>query len=283
MSIRQFVRGTVPWESLEAVAREVADRYDQPSVRVTFLETDNWLSTPCVVNDRWFVTVVSGQNALVHALFTGARNLGAFSSGREGFFEPFDGPVEMAEHELEATRKLRDIGVNAPEPVEAFEVDGLGVLVLEYLPEFRPLDDLPAADVERYAPELFGALATMHENGVAHGDLRGENVLVYEDDLYFIDATNVAGDGLEGARAYDLACALAALEPLVGARTVVDVALNAYDTGDGSRTREENATALLDAQDFLSFVQIRPDHAFDAATLAGEIEKAASSRGDATR
>nr|WP_272931398.1 RIO1 family regulatory kinase/ATPase [Halobacterium noricense] len=268
---------------MEAVAREVADRYDQSSVRVTFLETDNWLSTPCVVNDRWFVKVISGQNALVHALFTGARNLGAFSSGREGFFEPFDGPVEMAEHELEATRRLRDLGVNAPEPVEAFEVDGLGVLVLEYLPDFRPLDDLPEADVERYAPELFGALATMHENGVAHGDLRGENVLVYEGELYFIDATNVAEDGLDGARAYDLACALAALEPLVGAQTAVDVALDAYDTGDGARTRADNAAALLDAQDFLSFVQIRPDHAFDAASLTGEIEKAATGPGDAAR
>ncbi|MFB6270372.1 MAG: RIO1 family regulatory kinase/ATPase [Halobacterium sp.] len=283
MSIRQFVRGTVPWDSLEAVAREVANRYDEPEARVTFLETDNWLSTPCVVNDRFFVKVVSGQNALVHALFTGARNLGAFSSGREGFFEPFDGPVEMAEHELEATRKLRDIGVNAPEPVEAFEVDGLGVLVLEYLPDFRQLDELSAEDVERHAPALFRALATMHENGVAHGDLRGENVLVADDELYFIDATNVADDQLDGARAYDLASALASLEPLIGAQTVVDVALDAYSPSEGSRTRAENAVALLDAQDFLGFVQIRPDHAFDAAALAGEIEKAASASERASR
>ena len=276
MSIRQFVRGTVPWDSLEAVAREVADRYDEPSARVAFLETDNWLSTPCVVNDRFFVKVISGQNALVHALFTGARNLGAFSSGREGFFEPFDGPVEMAEHELEATRKLRDIGVNAPEPVEAFEVNGLGVLVLEYLPDFQPLDELPADAVESHAPALFRALATMHENGVAHGDLRGENVLVADGDLYFIDATNVAEDRIGGARAYDLASALASLEPLIGAQTVVDVALDSYTPVGGTRTVAANAEALLDAQDFLGFVQIRPDHAFDAASLTGEIEKTAS-------
>nr|WP_208288597.1 RIO1 family regulatory kinase/ATPase [Halobacterium sp. R2-5] len=268
---------------MEAVAREVAERYDQEEVRVTFLETDNWLSTPCVVNDRWFVKVVSGQNALVHALFTGARNLGAFSSGREGFFEPFDGPVEMAEHELEATRKLQSIGVNAPDPVESFEVDGLGVLVLEYLPEFRPLDDLPVEDVEAYAPDLFRALAAMHENGVAHGDLRGENVLVYDGELFFIDATNVAGDGLEGARAYDLACALAALEPILGASTVVRIALDAYETEENPRTRTDNAGALLDAQDFLSFIQIRPDHDFDNAALAGEIEKTASGCDEATR
>ena len=284
MSIRRFIRGTVPWDQLEAVATEVARRYDQPAVRVEFLDADNWLSTPCVVNERWFVKVVSGQNALVHALFTGARNLGAFSSGTEGFFEPFDGPVEMAEHELDATRKLRAIGLNAPRPIEAFEVDGLGVLVLEYLPDFEPLDQLPAADVEAHAPELFRALAVMHENDIAHGDLRGENVLVYEGDLYFIDATNVAEDGIAGARAYDLASALAALEPLVGAHVVVEAVLEHYDPGgEQSRSRSENANLLLEAEDFLSFVQIRPDHAFDLAALKGEIEKAASANEDASR
>ena len=284
VSIRRFVRGTVPWDQLEAVASEVATRYDQSEVRVQFLDADNWLSTPCVMNERWFVKVVSGQNALVHALFTSARNLGAFSSGTEGFFEPFDGPVEMAEHELEATRKLRALGLNAPRPVEAFEVDGLGVLVLEYLPDFQPLDQLPPEEVERHAPELFEALAVMHENDIAHGDLRGENVLVYEDELYFIDATNVAADGLAGARAYDLASALAALEPLVGAKVAVEAALEHYDPGgEQARSRSENANALLGAQDFLSFVQIRPDHTFDATALNGEIEKAASANENASR
>ncbi|WP_232688357.1 RIO1 family regulatory kinase/ATPase [Halobacterium zhouii] len=284
MSIRRFVRGTVPWDQLEAVASEVGERYGQEAVRVEFLDADNWLSTPCVMNERWFVKVVTGQNALVHALFTGARNLGAFSSGTEGFFEPFDGPVEMAEHELEATRKLRALGLNAPRPVEAFEVDGLGVLVLEYLPEFEPLDALPPDEVESHLPELFEALAVMHANGVAHGDLRGENVLVYEGDLYFIDATNVAEDGLAGARAYDLASALAALEPLVGEKAVVEAALEHYDPGgEQSRTRSENATALLEAEDFLSFVQVRPDHTFDATALNGEIEKAASADEHASR
>lgn len=282
MSIRRLVRGTVPWDSLEAVARELGERYDQDTVRVSFMDADNWLSTPCVVNDRWFVKVVTGQNALVHALFTGARNLGAFSSGREGFFEPFDGPVEMAEHELLATQKVRDLGLNAPRPLEAFEVDGLGVLVMEYIPEFTPLDQLPPEDVERYAADLFAALALMHNNDVAHGDLRGENVLVSDGELYFIDATNVAEDGITNARAYDLASALASLEPILGARTVVTVALENYNVEDAEDV-DSAADALLRAQDFLSFVQIRPDHAFDSEALTGEIEKAASAEEDATR
>ncbi|CAM2822439.1 MULTISPECIES: RIO1 family regulatory kinase/ATPase [Halobacterium] len=276
MRIRQLVRGTVPWESLEAVARELGARYDQDTVRVVFLDADNWLSTPCVVNDRWFVKVISEQNALVHAVFTGARNLGMFSSGTEGFFERFDGPVAMAEHERDATRDLRALGVNAPRPIEAFEVDGFGVLVLDYLPAFTPLDEVPAADVAAHAPAVFEALSTMHANGVAHGDLRAENVLVSDGDLYFIDATNVDTDAIADARAYDLACALAALEPLIDAQTVVRIARESYTVDEAAADVSTTMDALLRAQDFLGFVQLRPDHDFDTAALTGHIGMAAT-------
>lgn len=269
MAFRRFVRGHVPWEDLEGVAREVARRYGEDAVHVTFLEADNWLSTPCVVNDRWFVKVITSQNSLVHALFTGARNLGAFTSGREGFFEHFGTPVEMAEHELTATERIRELGLNAPRPVEAFEYEGYGVLVLEYLEEFRTLDELDPETATTHAPDLFGALATMHDAGLAHGDFREENVLVTDGELYFIDATSVREDAIGDARAYDLASALAALTPHIGAQAAVEAAHTAYDASD-----------LLAAEEFLDFVNLRPDHDFDAATVKGEIEKVATDERD---
>ncbi len=140
MGIRRLVRGTIEWPRIEGVIREIAERYDREEVRVEFIDADNWLSTPCVVDDKWFVKVTTDQNSLVHALFTSVRNLGAFSSGTEGFFEHFAGPNEMAEHELEATKKMREIGLNVPAPIEAFEYDDLGVLVMEYLPEFETFE-----------------------------------------------------------------------------------------------------------------------------------------------
>ena len=265
MAVRKFFRGTIEWDRLEAVARELARRYDREAVHVEFLEADNWLSTPMVVDEEWFVKVVTRQNSLVHALFTGARNLGAFSSGTEGFFDYFDTPLDMADHELSATERMRKIGVHAPEPVEAFGVEGLGVVVMEYLPQFRTLGDLEPDAVRVLAPALFDALWTMHEHGLVHGDLRAENVLVADGDLYFIDATNVRERGIATAQAYDLACALAVLSPIVGARDAVDAALTRYSPAE-----------LLDAREFLDFVNIRPDHDFDAAVVKGEVEKRAS-------
>ncbi|MFB6103272.1 MAG: RIO1 family regulatory kinase/ATPase [Haloplanus sp.] len=265
MEVRRFLRGQIDDDRLDRVVAEVASRYEREEPSVRFLDADNWLSTPLVLDEELFVKVISRQNSLVHALITTGRNLGVFSTGTEGFFEHFGTPYGMAKHELDATERMRSIGVNAPEPLEALEVDGLGVVVLEYLPEFRPLDELDQETERELAPELFGALRTMHDHGLAHGDLRAENVLILDDTLYFIDATNVGADGRDAARAYDVACGLAALEPLIGAQATVEAAATAY-----------SAAELLEALDFLDFVNIRPDHDCDAAALKGEIEKLAA-------
>lgn len=265
MELRRLVRGQIDRPQLERIGREIGERYGRDRVHIERLDADNWLSTPCVVDEEWFVKVISPQNALVHAIFTGARNIGVVSRGEEGFFERFEGPVEMSRHELEATRKVREIGLNTPEPVEAFGVGEFGVLMLEYLPDFRTLDDLPPAEIEARAPELFAALATMHEHNLAHGDLRGENVLIHEGELYFIDATNVREDGLATARAYDLASALATLEPALGGKRAVEIASEFYDSDE-----------LLAARNFLDFVRLRPDHDFETTRVKGEIEKRAA-------
>jgi serine/threonine protein kinase len=167
------------------------------------LNTDNWLSTPCVLNERWFVKLISPQNALVHALITTGWNPGAFASGTPGFFEHCETPVEMARREYDATQRTREIDVNAPEPFDAFETNGLGVLVLEYLPDFRALDAVSDDRVRALAPELFASLSCLHAEGLCHGDLQPGNVLVVDGEIYVIDATSVRAEAVESARAYD--------------------------------------------------------------------------------
>jgi hypothetical protein len=130
MAFRDVVRGRVRWEHLEALAALLGERYDRDPVHVSFLDVDNWLSTPFVVDDDLFVKVVTPQNALVHGVITAGRNLGAVSSGRQAFFEHVGTPAELADRERRATERIREAGLNAPEPVESLEFDGLGVLVL---------------------------------------------------------------------------------------------------------------------------------------------------------
>jgi hypothetical protein len=266
MALRRFLRGQVSWPRLESVFRAVSERYGDGPTRVEFLEADNWLSVPAVVDDRLFVKVISEQHALLQTLLTAGRNVGAFSRGVEGFFEPFETPGEMAAGELDAVRRMHDRGINVPEPVEAFEHDGLGVLVVEYLPGFRTVDELSPDRLEALAGDVFRALREIHEAGLAHGDVRAENVLVLDGEVYFIDATNLREDpvALADAAAYDLACTAATLAARVGARPAVTAALEVVSVAE-----------LLEAREFLDFVNMRPDHDFDAAALRSEIESAA--------
>ena len=269
--IRRFVRGRVSWERLETVARELADRYDREKAHVRFLETDNLLSTPFVFDEEYFVKVVTGQNSVMHAVFTAGRNLGAMSAGAERPFEHFGSPYQMAAHELEATERIRAAGVNAPEPIETLEIDGLGVLVMEYLDGFEPLSTLSAERASAVLPAVFAALATLHDAGLAHGDVHAENVLVVDGEIYFIDATSVrepdpetaaASDPRREAREYDVASALAAVTPLVGAREAVETARQQYSDDD-----------LRGAREYLSVIDVRPDHDFDATALRAELER----------
>lgn len=264
MAVRRLLRGHIPWEDLEAVAIAVLERNGESSGRVEFLDANNWLSVPFVMNDRYFVKVISRQHSRVHGLLTTGRNIGALASGRVGFFDHFDTPLDMAEHELYAAEQMRSVGVNVPEPRSVFEVEGLGVLVFEYIPSFRSLNEVDTETVRMLAPEMFESLDTMHESGLAHGDLRSENVLVSDGDLYFLDATNVGGE-IEDARAYDIACALGVLSPVLGPAETVECAEEVV-----------GIDPLVHAEDFLDFVTMRPDLAFDATRVKGEIEKRAS-------
>jgi tRNA A-37 threonylcarbamoyl transferase component Bud32 len=140
------------------------------------------------------------------------------------------------------------------------------VLVVEYLPGFRTVDALAVDRLGALAPDVFRALREIHDAGMAHGDIRAENVLVLDGAVYFIDATNVRDDpvALADAAAYDLACTAATLAARVGARATVAAALEVVSPAE-----------LLEAREFLDFVNMRPDHDFDAAALRSEIDSAA--------
>lgn len=261
MDIRRYVRGTLDWDQLEGVGQELAQRLDQEVVRIEVLETDNWLSTPLIVDETWFVKVITPQNAIVQGLLTGARNIGAITSGTPGFFDRFEGPLEMGRHELEATQRMREIGINAPRPVTVFEHGDLGVVVLEYLADFRTFSELDRSEQCDFADQLLASLELMHQHELVHGDLRDDNVLVAEGKLYFIDATAVQTDRLPEARAYDIASALAVLGPRLGYREAVQQALSVFG-------REP----LRNSRRYVDFVNFRPDHQFDADRLKDEID-----------
>ncbi len=256
MDLHRIARGTVSWGEIEAIGRVLCRRLDREHIRVEFIQSNNWLSCPVVVDHHWFVKIITPQHARVHTLLTGARNLGAVTSGTPGFFDRFESPRAMAEHEYWATTRLREIGITAPQPIDVFEHNGLGVVVLEYLPEFTTIGDLPTTKQHHVGRELCETLSEMHEHGLVHGDLREENVLIADCELYIIDATSVQNERLPQARSYDIASALGVLAPLIGPHEAVELAVDSHGT-----------EAVLAARRFLEFVGLRPDHELDVGAV----------------
>lgn len=244
MSFRSIVRGDSSID-LEEVRDVLRDKCGLRDVELSTLDGDNWLSVPLIANDEFFVKVVTPQNAWTHSIFTTARNLGVRVSGNGPFFETYDSPREMARHEFEATRRMREAGVSAPRPVDVVETDEGALLLFEYLEGFETLSE---AEIDNETlREVFSLLRRLHDNGLAHGDFSLENVLVVDGEVYFIDSTNVAEDGHDDAVAYDLACALGSFSSRLPPEDVVAVASEFFD-----------ARALRHALDFLVVVRLRP-------------------------
>lgn len=246
-TLRRYVRGDDDVDTASVERRLAAhDGFDDPDdVTLEPLDAGNWLSTPYVVNDEYFVKVVSGRNALTHSVFTGMRNLGARVAGGESFFESYDSPVEMARHEFEVTGRMRDLGVPTPEPLEVIEGEDDALIVYEYLEGYVPLGETDLGD--DLLDAVFEHLRTLHDHGVAHGDVSLANVLVVDGVPHFIDATCVRDDGIDEAVAYDLACALGALASKRDPDDVVEAATAWYD-----------ADEIRSSLDFLIVARLRP-------------------------
>ncbi len=245
MSFRRFVRGDSSVD-LDAVEKTLREDCGMSEVELSTLDGENWLSVPLVANDEYFVKVVTSQNTLTHSLFTTMRNLGVRFSGNGPFFETFDSPAEMARHEFDAAERMREIGIRSPQPIDVVETDEESALILfEYLEGFETLSETEID--EDTMREVFRLLKHLHDNGLAHGDFSLENVLVVDDEIYFIDSTNISEDGHDDAVAYDLACALGAFSSRVQPEEVVEAATEFFDTDD-----------LRHAADFLVVVRLRP-------------------------
>jgi RIO-like serine/threonine protein kinase len=173
------------------------------------------------------------------------RNLGVRVSGKGPFFETYDSPADMARHEFDAAERMREIGVSTPRPIDVVEADERALILFEYLEGFETLSEVEIDD--ETMREVFGLLRRLHDNGLAHGDFSLENVLVVEDEVYFIDSTSISEEGHDDAVAYDLACSLGAFSSCTPPEDVVKAASEFFDPDD-----------LRHATDFLVVVRLRP-------------------------
>jgi glycosyltransferase 2 family protein len=124
------------------------------------------------------------------------------------------GSRERLEQLALACTLARQAGVNSPAVRLFGQMPGEILVLLTAVPSGAPLGD-SVTDPE--AASLFASLRTLHNAGIAHRDLRAENLFVSEKSAGFrsLDASVAAASEL--TRRLDLAQALATLAPAVGA------------------------------------------------------------------
>ena len=85
--------------------------------------------------------------------------------------------------EAKLLRELKRIGVNVP---LVYYMDDYR-LICEYISDVRLKDVFESVDLQKVFFQLGQNVAKIHKAGIIHGDLTTSNILVRDNDLYFID------------------------------------------------------------------------------------------------
>jgi uncharacterized membrane protein YbhN (UPF0104 family) len=123
----------------------------------------------------------------------------------------------------------RQAGVPCPSVLLFGQMPSETLVLLMTVPSGAPLDGaLTVPD----ATSLFASLRALHRAGIAHRDLRAENLFVSEKSAGFRSLDTSVPAASELARRLDLAQALATLAPAVGPRGAIRALRDGYGTVD---------------------------------------------------
>jgi uncharacterized membrane protein YbhN (UPF0104 family) len=123
----------------------------------------------------------------------------------------------------------RQAGVNCPSVLLFGQMPGETLVLLTTVPSGPPLD---AAVSVADAALVFVSLRALHRSGIAHRDLRPENLFVSEKSAGFRSLDAAVPAASELARRLDLAQALATLAPAVGAPGAISALTEGYGPVD---------------------------------------------------
>jgi uncharacterized membrane protein YbhN (UPF0104 family) len=128
-----------------------------------------------------------------------------------------------------ASSLARDAGVPCPSVLLFGQMPGETVVLVTTLPAGARLDG--AVSVTQ-AASLFASLRALHHSGIAHRDVRPENLVVFEESAGFRSLDAAVPAASELARRLDLAQALATLAPLIGPADALAALRQGYGTLD---------------------------------------------------
>ncbi len=195
----------------------------------------------------YFAKIIGNSEIITERTIQLFKNLYLATSDREMMFGAIQSPEEMTKYQFRVLQSIYELGIPTAKPLGYHSIDGtFYLLVAEFL------NAKPISSVKDVSPDIldtvFGYLKKMHKQGIYHGDIKPENIML-GDRIYIIDIGNLSETASPNLKqAYDLACQIASFAGCCQLDTIVKIARKYYNSND-----------LKAAAEFMDLVQKRPD------------------------
>lgn len=259
-----FGNPIVTQDYLEEMVNEVSENtlnLDNPNIRE--LTGDNKLSNVFVIDEKYLIKIVTRRHVEYHRLLTLFWNTSLYYAQSDNFFVSFDDAYDMVQHEYEISKKINDLDIPSPKPIEYIDYNKCGMIILEYIPNTKQFGDLNKDDsnIDAITHELFECILTLHEANIPHGDLQQDNILISNDNqIYIIDANNIDNNNIE-YQYYDIASIISTVSIVLEPKKTIKIAQNYFDKKD-----------IKKSKNFIDVINLQFGHNADSAKIKAEID-----------
>jgi tRNA A-37 threonylcarbamoyl transferase component Bud32 len=200
---------------------------------------------------KLFGKILGNADIMTARTIQTAKNLYLQMNARDAMFDFARDTGEMAKHQYETMTTIYNLGIPTAKPLGYYQLNEMLWLVVYEFLDAKPVTDIGKMSLEQM-DDVFGWLKLMHKNGIYHGDIKPDNVML-GDRLYILDVGRYLDEAPKSQKqAYDLACQIASFLQFQPAEQIVKVARKHY-------SREE----IKSASEYLELIQRRIDIKFN--------------------
>lgn len=188
----------------------------------------NKLSLAYQIDNKYIVKVVTMRHLELQRIFSHFWNISVLPNSTDKIFGTYRTPKDMVEYEYNTMNKMIECNVKTPKPIFYTEHEKTGIITVEYIDNFVEYKDISKNNPVHTTNKLYKNVKTMHNFNIGHGDIQGDNILIYQDEIYLIDPTKLILDNRKYKR-YDLACSIATASTKLDYETSIKLALDYFD------------------------------------------------------
>ncbi len=199
---------------LHDIRRIMADQYGLRRTAVRPIRSEaSRLSIPIKITGvhpdgtsaRYFGKILGSNDILSDRSMQFVKNLYLHMNAQDPIFGFTETAEDMARQQYESLHAIYEMGIPTARPLGYHQVsEGMWILVAEYL-DSRPVSECEEVTIEQI-DTLFGYLKRLHLNGIFHGDIKPDNIML-GDKIYILDSGVFRREVAPSKKqAYDVAC-----------------------------------------------------------------------------